>query len=256
MEDIEGVIERRDQNSMFYWYQKVKDLDIPQPRTESYRFTKDEFKAIRDEEGIMPSIYENCFSVAKKIGYPLFMRTDNSSVKHSWKKTCYVPSEDVLKSHIMELLTESAMQGWMSYVDRGLFFRELLELEVGHKYGVPFTAFFGEFPVNKERRYFIKDGAIQCFHPYWYPPAIHDASYPDYQDTLDYLNKETNEEKKLLSEYALKVADVMDGYWSVDFAKALDGKWYLIDMARGEDSFHWLECRYCSEKMREQYKHK
>ncbi len=73
---------------------------------------------------------------------------------------------------------------------------------------------------------------------------------------LEQLNSEDKSEIKELSKYALMVAEVFSGYWSVDFAKGLNDKWYLIDMARGEDSFHWLECKYCSKEMREQYKDK
>jgi hypothetical protein len=252
--DIDKRIENMEKNSMFYWYPKIKNLDIPQPKTEMYKFTKDEFKTLQRTEGIPTTLYDNCISFAEKIGFPLFMRTDNSSCKHGWLKTCYVESKESFKNHIFELLSNSVMQGWMSYVDKGLIFRELLELEIGHRYGIPFTAFYGEFPVNKERRYFIRDGKLQCRHPYWYPDAIRNPSYNDWKDTLEVLNKETSDEVLLLTKYAQKVADIFDGYWSVDFAKCFDDNWYLIDMAIGDDSFHWLECDYCSEEMRKQYK--
>jgi len=255
-EDLLERAKRNEQNTMFYWYPKIKNLDIPQPKTKVYKFSKDEFKTITKEEGIPKSLYENCLPFAEKIGFPLFMRTDNSSCKHGWEKTCYVKTRESLKMHLFELLSTSAMQGWMSYNDRGLIFRELLDLEIGHKYGVPFTAFYGNFPVNKERRYFIKNGKLQCRHPYWYPPAIENPSYNDWQGTLEYLNKETSEEVLLLTKYAQKVADMFNGYWSVDFAKGIDGKWYLIDMARGEDSFHWIECEYCPDGQKRRYRQK
>jgi hypothetical protein len=49
---------------------------------------------------------------------------------------------------------------------------------------------------------------------------------------------ETEEEVELLSDYAQTIADAVDGYWSVDFCKAKDGRWIFIDMAVGEDSWH------------------
>ena len=54
------------------------------------------------------------------------------------------------------------------------------------------------------------------------------------------LNKEGKEEITLLSEYATKVSEVLDGYWSVDFAEVKGGglNWRLIDMAEGEKSWH------------------
>ena len=45
-----------DKNSMFYWYPKIKDLEIPQPKTEMYKFSESEFKTIQREEGIPKTI--------------------------------------------------------------------------------------------------------------------------------------------------------------------------------------------------------
>ena len=49
------------------------------------------------------------------------------------------------------------------------------------------------------------------------------------------------------------VGDVLDGYWSIDFAYGQDKRWYLIDMAIGEESYHWIECKFCPKKMKEYY---
>ena len=258
MRDLMAMAKRNEQNTMFYWYPKIKDLDIPQPKTESYKFTKDEYKTLHKTEGIPTTLYDNCILVAEKIGFPLFMRTDNSSCKHGWKKTCYVEIKESLKMHLFELLSTSMMQGWMSYNDNGLFFREFIELDYGYYGDKKFTAFYGEFPVNRERRYFIRDGKIQCHHPYWYPDAIQNSSIDSpYKDMiLEQINSENRTEIEQLSNYALMVAKIFPEYWSVDFAKSIDDTWYLIDMARGEDSFHWLECKHCPEEKKEQYKQK
>ena len=141
------------------------------------------------------------------------------------------------------------MQGWMSYVDNGLVFREFLSLVT------KFTAFRGEFPVNKERRYFIKDGKIQCHHPYWPVDAIEMPDNENYKTLLKELNQEEEQEIKLLSKYSLKVRDALKihDYWSIDFACGSNGIWYLIDIAIGENSFHWLDCEFCPNEMRAQY---
>jgi len=52
------------------------------------------------------------------------------------------------------------------------------------------------------------------------------------------LNTETEEEVKLLTSYAKMVAEQFKGYWSIDFCKAKDGRWILIDMATGQKSWH------------------
>jgi hypothetical protein len=249
MVELEERIKDMELNSMFYWYPKIKDLKIPQPKTEMYKFTEKEFKTIQHLEGIPISIYENCLPIAEKIGFPLFMRTDNSSCKHEWKSTCYVPSKNELQKHIFDLLEYSYMQGDMSYVDKGLAFREFIPLTT------KFTAFSGDFPVNKERRYFIRDGKVQCHHPYWYPGSIEGhTKKKNWRPIVDALNYETEFEKKLLTRNAELVGTVVDGYWSVDFAMGKNARWYLFDMARGNESFHWLECQYCPVEQREQYK--
>lgn len=246
--NIEERIKNMKLSSMFYWYPIIKTIPIPQPKTEMYKFTEKEFKIIQHDEGIPVSIYENCLSLAEKIGFPLFMRTDNSSCKHEWKRTCYVPSKEELKRHIFDLLEYSSMQGWMSYVDTGLAFREFIPLMT------KFTAFAGDFPINKERRYFIKDRLVQCHHPYWYPKAIEGhTKQKNWNSIVDSLNYENDSEIKFLTHCAEQVGSILDGYWSVDFAMSKTGIWYLFDMATGDESFHWLECKYCPQEQKEQY---
>ena len=243
-------IEYADKCSMFYWYPKIKDLEIAQPNTEMYAFNEHELELLQEDK-ISKTIFENIKPLAEKIGFPLFMRTDFSSCKHGWKKTCYVPSLSDLNEHIFELLTSSMMQGFLSYSDNGLALREFIPLRTR------FTAFHGDFPVNKERRYFINNGKVQCHHPYWYPDAIKGhTDKKGWEAIVESLNYETEYEIEVLTGYAELVGTIFDGYWSVDFAKGMEGEspWYLIDMAEGDKSFHWLECEYCPEKMRKRYK--
>ena len=113
-----------------------------------------------------------------------------------------------------------------------------------------FTAFYGEMPVNPERRYFIKDGKIQCHHPYWIEEAIEKGTDSkklpnNWKKVLKEINTETKEEIKLLSKYTNQIAKVFPkGYWSIDFCKAKDGEWILIDMATGGSSWHDDKCKY------------
>ena len=75
-------------------------------------------------------------------------------------------------------------------------------------------------PVNPERRYFIRDGKVLCHHAYWIQEAI-EASYKppsekQWREISEILNFEGKNEAQLLSNYALQVAKVIDGFWSVD----------------------------------------
>jgi hypothetical protein len=173
---------------------------------------------------------------ARLIGYPLFLRTDQLSGKHSWGEWLpYVTNEETLVQKIYPFFEESINAGWGGVPLFAFVLREFLELDYKFKA-------FGGMPIARERRYFIRDGKIACHHPYWPLEAIQfygDVKEPvGWQDQLRELNVEAPEEVALLSSYATKVAKVLKGYWSVDFAHAKDGVWHLIDMALGDESWH------------------
>ena len=117
-----------------------------------------------------------------------------------------------------------------------LVFREFIEMDSGY------TAFNG-MPVNPERRYFIKDGKVQCRHVYWVEEAIQRPSVDNWRELSEKMNTETESEITLLTKYAEMVAKEFDGYWSLDFCRGKDGTFYLIDMALGERSWH-PECPF------------
>lgn len=233
--------------SMLYWYPRIKDLEIPQPKTLIYKLSEKELKCFHNEQ-FPPKLLSNIKSMLSEISYPLFIRTDFSSAKHGWERTCFVSNENKLKSNIYNIIIDNLLAGYIGLPFHALVFREYIPLEAG------FKAFYGNMPVAKERRYFIKFNQIQCHHPYWPKDAIRSPDNKDWEKILDEQNKETETEIKLLSEYCLLVAKrVFDYYWSVDFAYGQDGKWYLIDMAEGDCSFHWLECDFCPKETIKRY---
>lgn len=222
--------------SMLYWYPKVKDLGIPMPKTEIVEVPYTHLIRMLDGK-MMPKRYvQKVIEASDKTGYPLFMRTDMGSAKHSWERTCYVPEKEGLFKHIWALIDETLAAGMFGELDpNALIFREFLYLEDA------FTAFNG-LPVSKERRYFIRDGEVECHHPYWIQDAIEKdwrSNKPsDWRELLKELNSEGDSEIKLLTLYSGQIAKALPGYWSVDYAKVLGGTWYLIDMAEGEKSWH------------------
>jgi hypothetical protein len=118
-----------------------------------------------------------------------------------------------------------------------LVFREFLRLESS------FMAFDG-FPVNKERRYYIRNEDVQCHHPYWPEASILRPTAKDWKKRLEVLNTDSKTDLLILDSMALDLATVLKGYWSVDFAKAKDGKWYFIDCALGDASYHSPLCKH------------
>lgn len=237
----------KNKNSMFYWWPKVKNLPIPQPRTVMIRFKGDFTLDILD--GVLNPSWERFFTKlkteSKVIGYPLFMRSDETSNKHDWKNSCFVESEEKLQPNLCSILEMIAMSFGLSFT--GVALREFLWLNAR------FTSHWGEMPVASERRYFVRDGKVECHHPYWPPSAIHKPSDKNWQVLLKELQTETPKEVAILTRYAELVGNALGGYWSVDFCQHEYGHWYLTDIALGDDSYHWATCPFADKRMLEHY---
>ncbi|KKN21400.1 hypothetical protein LCGC14_0925850 [marine sediment metagenome] len=222
--------------SMLYWYPKIEGVGIPMPKTEIVQIPFNHLLRMLDGKMIPKRYVTKIMEATEKIGYPLFMRTDMGSAKHSWQQTCYVPTQKDLFQHVYCLIDTTMAMGMFGELDpNALVFREFLYLEDA------FVA-FDELPISKERRYFIKDGEVICHHPYWIEGAIEKdwrSNKPKHwRELLSKLNTEHDNEIRFLTVYSNQIAKVLSGYWSVDFAKVLGGNWYLIDMAEGEKSWH------------------
>lgn len=243
-------------NSLLYWYPKVKDLDIRMPKTVWVKFPYSIGSELidRTEEAFVkfnPYLTKIKKIIDKNFCYPVFIRTDLASGKHNWKNACFVRNESELLDRILNVLEFNFMAGILGLDFSAIVIREFLELDWR------FKAFHGEMPVAKERRYFINNGEVVCHHPYWIEDAISQAhkgegegSFLGYlphrlpnkwRETLATINFEDLDEVLLLSAYSLQIAQILKGYWSIDFAFSRDENWYLIDMALGEVSYH-VEC--------------
>lgn len=226
------------QSSMVNWWPKVRCLGIPVPKTSILPITPEAVVFWSYLEGSHPArLEDNLESRAKRLGYPLFVRTDQTSAKHDWKDSCFVESEGELLPHVRAVVTASEeLMGVIS--PQAVVLREYIPMDT------KFTAFRGDMPVAAERRYFIRGGQVECHHPYWFEDPIAETERyarnlpTNWRGLLAGLNKEDQKEVDLLTSYAIKLAQVLEGYWSVDFARAKCGNWYFIDAARGELSFH------------------
>jgi hypothetical protein len=237
------INEKNTLTSLSYWFPRVKDLGITVPRTEIIPCDPMELlQGTYSEEFIIQLI-----DAASRIGYPVFMRTDLCSGKHNWKNTCFVPDQDALIRNLYPLAEFNELADICGLPYTSIVLREFLNLEIG------FEAFPGKMPINKERRYFIRDGEILCHHPYWPLEAFRGGSIhvdrlidsgenKEWREKLNDLNREDPEEIALLTSHARQVSHALPGFWSVDFAKTKNGPWYLIDMAVGQASYHWKGC--------------
>lgn len=223
------------ETSMLHWWPRIKNV-LPAPKTVILPITLDEVvECIRLLDGHMISegLYDRLKSGAERIGYPLFLRTDIGSAKHQYIRTCRLDSEQDLLAHLGCLIEWHLMK---DLAPAAVVFRELLDLNA------PFTAFAG-LPIAKERRYFVDGCKVLCHHPYWPEGAI--ETYAEtrplptkWAEMLAGINEEDEHEVSCISRMAEAFSECVPGFFSVDFAQATSGKWYLIDAARGELSWH------------------
>lgn len=228
--------------SMRNWWPVLKNLDIPMPKTVLMPLEREETIALAcmvENEGVIPDeLRSRILENADKIGYPLFLRTDQTSCKHSWESTCHVESSTDLLNRINNLIDESSCLGLLGLPTYGLAFREFLEMDS------KFTAFDG-MPVSPERRYFAEGRKILCHHHYWIQDAIEFRGRPkpdNWEKILAEMNAESKEEIEHLSAFAEEISyyltKCIGGAWSIDFCKGKDGTWYFIDCAPSELSWH------------------
>lgn len=228
---LDMLLEFYKQSSMLYWWPKVKEVKVPKPKTYIIKLKGDEISKTLNwiRRGKLPSKYRNQLKkYGAKLGYPLFLRTDEFSNKWDFENSCYVASIDQLEEHALALIEASLFH---DLVVRAFILREYIELDW------KFKAFWGKLPIAPERRYIIRDGMVVEHFPYWPEDAIRKPDRKDWLKLLREMNKETKEEVRLLTEYAEEIGRYVKGNWSVDFVKTKNGKWYFIDMAREEVSW-------------------
>lgn len=223
-----------DKNSMLFWFPKVKDLSIPQPKTFFREVNPDFAYSLLD--GQIEYDFKEIKKVANQIGYPLFLRSDQMSGKHDWERACFVKDEESLLQSMHGVVEATLGCDVIGRPVNAFFFREYIPMD--SKY----TAFWGKMPVNPERRYFVENEKLLCHHPYWIKESIVKPSVENWEELSDEMNIEAEDEMKLLTKYAKIISGSVEGFWSVDFCKAKDGRWIFIDMALGENSWHPKDC--------------
>lgn len=230
-----------DRNDLAYWFPKLRASGVLVPRTEIV--TTDANLALLCD-GLAPAGYvdfmDTLRAACRRIDFPCFLRTGQTSHKHDWSRSCFVRDALGLRQHVYNLVEFSEIADILGLPTCTWAVREFLALRHG------FTAFNG-MPVAVEFRTFIRDGEILCRHPYWPEASIASPSDPHWKTILafqssliprdtfkvDWLDASCSEVAKAFSG---------DGAWSIDFAQLVDGRWCAIDMAEMDRSFHWPGC--------------
>lgn len=238
-------------NCLSYWFPKLQSAGVPVPRTELV--VEDEIRFSMFLDGKTPPGYGSfemkLLDAILKVGYgpTWFLRTGQGSGKHNWKNTCFLNGLSELKQHVANLVE------WSELVDfRGLPYdvwcvREMLPVDP-----VATLPIYGDMPLVKEVRAFIRDGQVICSHPYWPRRAIgegfdnvNELLIDDlYVGTSSLMPDEVADTIQLIESVADAFAG--DGSWSVDILKTRRG-WYVTDMAIASRSFHWEDCEIKSQ---------
>jgi len=216
---------------MNYWYLKIKHLNIPMPKTKIpvTKPVRDWWRLLDGGDTLSEDEKQMIGDAAAEVGgYPVFMRSDLCSGKHSFERTCFVQNEDAVIRQIWAIVDENACCDCM------------MESIVIREYIPPAAAFkaFEGLPIAPERRYFVRDAEVVCHHSYWIEDAIRNPTADgDWKSVLAWMNQE-RDEVPLLTGYAEQVARELGGDWSIDFMLGRDGAWYLIDIATAMQSWH------------------
>jgi hypothetical protein len=253
-----------DKNSLCYWFpllEKYQDR-INYPQTIIYPLDHLNPLDLIENQDAIKSFQTNDLPkiemIFKILGFPLFLKTDEFSGKHSWEKTCFIPNKTSFLPNLARLIEESFCVDMCGLPLNALIFRKFIPLHS------PFNFFHGNMPVARERRYFIKNGQIQCNHAYWdqlvfedvfasedkmfesltkmgikhpYSKKFSSEKRDQIRQWVREINTETPDEA-ILMEYCKTIIPSFPEFWSVDFAYGKDRKWYLIDMALGDVSWH------------------
>jgi hypothetical protein len=247
-----------EESSLEYWYPLVKDF-LPTPKTEIVPITFDYTVALLEHEQPPTEVHDRVKEAANKIGYPVFIRTDQASSKHDYALSCIAHNDDELEVRAFKTIEHNECVGFGGLPYRSLVIREYLPL-------VSCFKAFNQLPIAVERRYFVRDGRVECHHPYWCTEAVQQdmdrrqwaanitgmpADIPEnWLQKLIHMNIEHHEEVAVLIDAAKTFGEHVPGYWSVDFALVNGRGWMLIDAARGEISWHPEDCPFNKEAER------
>ena len=234
-------------NSALIWLPKIVAAGLPTPRTEIVEYGHHSIASIFD--GAKSVVFENLVAgvvgACERIGYPVFVRTDLASAKHSGPGAYRISNETEVASRMYATLEDNEMKFWLEAEGpKAILVREWIAFDS------PFSA-FADHPINREWRFFADGNHVFCFHPYWPEDAITfyaDAMVApiDWRERLRELHKVPDCIDEL-KELSIRAAALYGATASVDIAQDKHGKWWVIDMALAEGSVHWQGCE--NEKM-------
>ena len=235
-----GLLGKRKQNCLSFWFPILRDGGVAVPRTEIFTLSpKDGWDMVRVLDGETSAPFDRVAAFVErctaKLGLPMFLRTGEGSGKHDWDRCCNVTGELPVTRHIAALVEWSHLVDMMGLPHNVWVCREMLATDPLFR-----CTRYGNMPVVREWRFFIRAGLIDCWHPYWPTVAI-EQGRPDDEDWRSEIEYLACPPPAAADALAARAACLFDGYWSLDLFEASDG-YYVTDMALGEQSYHHTPC--------------
>lgn len=236
--------------ALSYWFPQIEAAGLPVPKTTILKMPQaclEECWQLFDGEGdgkLLKEFAERLAVACDAMGFPVFLRTDFTSHKHSWEKTCFVPNRNAMFLHVYELAELSDMMNmdgslnWDTWVVREML--PTIPLAVCPRYG--------NMPVNREFRFFVRDGEIVCAHPYWPAEGLRQGGCNTDLELMTELGFPSDMSE--LEDLARRAGRAVGGSWSVDILETKRG-WFVTDLAEASKSFHWEGCEHAHEFPRE-----
>lgn len=231
-----------DRTALSYWFPLIEAAGLPVPRTKIFKMPADAQEVIlagfdgkKRGGSAFLDFARRVASETEDLGSPLFLRTDHTSGKHDWDRTCFVPDRAQLAAHMFAIAEYSEMAGIMGMPWDFWVAREMLPT-------MPFGCcpHYGNMPVCREFRVFVDGPEIICMHGYWPLDALRRGGFSMPHNAHAELFSAGNAAAGLRA-LASKAGAACGGIWSVDILETSRG-WYVTDMAEAHKSFHWPNC--------------
>ena len=241
-----------DRNALSYWLPRIEAAGLPVPRTTLVEMNEAAFMGLcaifdgkdsgDDYRSFIRALEDAAIHDPHRVAeaFPLFLRSDYTSAKHEWSKSCFVTDIPAIDTAVRSIAYFSMCVGCPLPIGSKWAIRELLPIMP-----VTWCPNFAGMPVNREFRFFADEHGARAYQPYWPEQALLDGGAPNRPrwPLLWEMSPEEMVELRDLAEKAAKAAG--PGEWSVDLLETERG-WFVTDMAAADSSYRGDQIRVLS----------
>ena len=239
------TLEQEAPNCISNWFPLVQKAGLRVPETKIFKLEDPDLwtQILYSTDGENPfpksDLFPKLYAAYQEFGGRAFMKMGNFSFKHNWEESCFLGeglTQEDIEKHLTQMIYGMAMVDCPE--SEYVAVRALIDTKPAF-----LATNFGNMPVTRERRLFTDDQCqTVCSHPYWPKDAFRRIN-EEQLVALNEINTIQPEEDVYLRQQAVLVAEALSplhsGGWSVDFLQDRAGDWWLIDVAKANQSYHW-----------------